>query len=142
MQLRTRNKQLPAIPIVSLIDIMVILLIFVVATTTFKKKKQVMNIALPETKHLASGEAPPKKTSSIAVTKDQQLFFDEKPVQPDQLANALRQWQQTYPGGLLELEADETAPLGLIVKIWDALREAGYNEKQVPARIKAKNNAQ
>jgi biopolymer transport protein ExbD len=35
----------------------------------------------------------------------------------------------------LELQADTTAALGVLVKVWDALREAGYSINDVPARI-------
>ena len=35
----------------------------------------------------------------------------------------------------LELEADTDAALGVLVKVWDALRAAGFSVNEVPARI-------
>ncbi|WP_395746529.1 hypothetical protein [Prosthecobacter sp.] len=45
---------------------------------------------------------------------------------------------RTKPGLKLELQADTTAALGNLMKVWDALREAGYNINDVPARIRRK----
>ena len=68
MNLRPRRRPVPAIPIVSLIDIMVILLIFFIATTTFKKQKMEVKISLPSSKALG-GAAPAAETrATITVT--------------------------------------------------------------------------
>ncbi|MBL9131896.1 MAG: biopolymer transporter ExbD [Verrucomicrobiaceae bacterium] len=135
MNLRPRRRPVPAIPIVSLIDIMVILLIFFIATTTFKKPKVEMKITLPSSKALGGAATTPEPRIAISVTQDQKLFLDGKPVELDKLAIALTSLKEAKPGAKLELEADTGANLGILVKIWDALREAGYSINDVPARI-------
>ena len=47
MSLRPRRRPVPTIPIVSLIDILVILLIFFIVTSTFKERRDILNISLP-----------------------------------------------------------------------------------------------
>ncbi|MCB1276960.1 biopolymer transporter ExbD [Prosthecobacter sp.] len=135
MNLRPRRRPVPMIPIVSLIDIMVILLIFFVATTTFKKEKTQVKITLPESKSLGGATQTPESRTAISITQDQKIFLDGKPVDLDKLAIAITSLKDSKPGMKLELQADTTAALGVLVKVWDALREAGYSINDVPARI-------
>ena len=135
MNLRPRRRPVPTIPIVSLIDIMVILLIFFVATTTFKKEKTQVKITLPESKSLGGATQAPESRVAISITKDQKIFLDGQPVDLDKLAIAITSLKNAKPGMKLELQADTTAALGVLVKVWDSLREAGYSINDVPARI-------
>ncbi|MDZ4404150.1 biopolymer transporter ExbD [Prosthecobacter sp.] len=135
MYLRPRRRPVPMIPIVSLIDIMVILLIFFIATTTFKKEKTQVKITLPESKSLGGATQAPESRIAISITKEQKIFLDGKPVGLDKLAIAITSLKDAKPGMKLELQADTTAALGVLVKVWDALREAGYSINDVPARI-------
>lgn len=135
MNLRPKRRPVPMIPIVSLIDIMVILLIFFVATTTFKKDKTQVKITLPESKSLGGSAQSPESRVAISINEEQKIFLDGKPVELDQLATAINVLKAANPGTKLELQADTTAALGILVKVWDALREAGYSINDVPARI-------
>ena len=135
MNLRPRRHSVPVIPIVSLIDIMVILLIFFVATTTFKKDKTHLKIALPQSKGMGGEAAAADTRTTISITKEQKLFLAGQPVELDALAAALIKLKQEQPGVKLELEADSDSALGVLVRVWDALREAGFSVNEVPARI-------
>lgn len=136
MSLRpVKRRPVPTIPIVSLIDIMVILLIFFVATTTFRKDKTHLKIALPESKTMGTTAAQPDVRTAITISKDQELFLDGKLVKVDELAAALKSLKDAKPDAKLELEADTATALGVLVKVWDALRAAGYSINEVPARI-------
>lgn len=139
MNLRPRRRPVPMIPIVSLIDIMVILLIFFVATTTFKKDKVQVKITLPESKSLGGTSEAPQARVPISITKEQKIFLDGEPVEIDKLAIAISSLKEAKPAMKLELEADTTAALGVLVKVWDALREAGFSINDVPARIQRAN---
>lgn len=123
------------IPIVSLIDIMVILLIFFIATTTFKKDKTQVKITLPESKSLGGAAQAAEARVSISIDEQQKIFLDGKPVELEQLAAAITALKATKPDLKLELQADTTAALGVLVKVWDSLREAGFSINDVPARI-------
>ena len=48
MKFYTRQRRMPQVIIVSLIDVFVILLIFTIVTTTFKQDQPAVTIALPE----------------------------------------------------------------------------------------------
>ena len=50
----------------------------------------------------------------------------------------MKQLKADKPSLALELKADEQAPLKNLVNVWDALTQAGYPVKEVPARILVK----
>ena len=88
------------------------------------------------TLHLtASGMAVLRARTPITLTKTQELFLDGNPVQIDKLAEALKKMKETQPGVKLELEADTDTALGVLMKVWDGLRSAGFSVNDVPARI-------
>ncbi len=135
LNLRPKRRPVPAIPIVSLIDIMLILLIFFVATTTFREKKIQMKINLPESKSMGAAESTPEVRKSITLTKTKEVFLDGSPIEIEKLAASLLKLKEASPGVKLELEADTDTALGSLMKIWDALRAAGFSINDVPARI-------
>jgi biopolymer transport protein ExbD len=135
LNLRPKRRPVPAIPIVSLIDIMVILLIFFIATTTFREQKVQVKINLPESKSMGATENTLDVRKAITLTKTQQLFLDGNPVEIDKLAEELKKMKASQPGVKLELEADTDTALGVLMKVWDGLRSAGFSINDVPARI-------
>lgn len=135
LNLRPRRRPVPAIPIVSLIDIMVILLIFFIATTTFRDKKVQLKINLPQSKAVGGVETAEAARKSITVTSQKDLFVDGNPVAVEKLAAELVRLKTANPAVKLELQADTETPLGLLVQIWDALRSSGFSINDVPARI-------
>ncbi len=138
MDLRRKKKPAPVIPIVPLVDILVVLLMFFIATTTFKSKADKANhlqISLPQSNALGAA-APQKETrKTLSITKDKKIFLDGTEVIESVLAVALKEMKTTLPDVKLELQADQDTPLGLLVKVWDALKAAGWSINDVPARI-------
>ncbi len=135
MDLRRPRRPVPTIPIVSLIDILVILLIFFIATTTFRRNKTHMRIALPESKEMGAASPSQDTRTAITITKDKDILLDGSLVAEEGLEQALKDLKAERPAARLELEADTDAALGVLVKVWDALRAAGYSINEVPARI-------
>ncbi len=129
----TRKRRSPVIIIVSLIDILAILLIFFIVTTTFKKNLPQLKIALPESKSAATSET--KEEPVILEVKDEQTMqLDGQPVTTDALAAELRRVNEANPGRGIALQADEGVPFRVIVKIIDALRDAGIRNLPAFAR--------
>ena len=135
LNLRRPRRPPPAIPIVSLIDIMIVLLIFVVATTTFKKNQTRMEIALPTSKSMGTTTSAPEERSTLGITKTNEIFLDGAPVKIENLAQALKTFRTAQPAAKLELEADGASALSTLVQVWDALKDAGIPVTEVPARI-------
>ncbi len=135
MNLRPRRRPVPAIPIVSLIDIMVILLIFFIATTSFNDAKKQVKVTLPTSESLGESVPQQEQRKALTITQAQEIFLDGTPVKVEDLGAALLKLKEQNPGVKLELQADTQTSLGLLLKVWDALRKGGHSVNDVPARI-------
>ena len=128
-----KRRQAPAVIIVSLIDILAILLIFFIVTTTFKKNLPQLKIALPESK-AATADEKKEEPFILEVQDETTMQLDGKPVTLDGLAVALRETNASAPERGIALQADEGVPFRVIVRIIDALREAGIRNLPAFAR--------
>ena len=136
MNLRSRKRPSPVIPIVALVDILVITLLFIVATTTFRKTKAQVQINLPQSSSGLGKNVPEKDArKTLAITKDKKVVLDGTEVTEETLMVALKELKLANPAAKLELEADTDTPLGMLMKVWDSLRGAGFPIEEVPARI-------
>jgi biopolymer transport protein ExbD len=119
--------------IVSLIDILAILLIFFIVTTTFKKNVPQLKISLPESKS-ASAAAPKEEPVMLEVKDEETLQLDGQPVTLEALAAELRRVNESQPERGIAMQADEGVPFRVIVRVIDALREAGIRNLPAFAR--------
>src|ERR1043166_173015 len=96
MKFYMRKRRMPAVIIVSLIDILAILLIFVIVTTTFRREQPEIVIKLPESS--TATDAPnPTAPALLSITADEKLSLDGKSVQLDGLKTALQQMLAATP---------------------------------------------
>lgn len=126
MRFYTAKRRPPVIQIVSLIDILAILLIFFIVTTTFKRDEPQLSIQLPESK---TAEQIPSQVEPIilAVTKEGRFSIGEDSFESiEGLVPALIAIKEAGNQDLLAMKADEGAPFGAIIKVIDAMQEAGY----------------
>ena len=130
MKFYTRKRRMPAVIIVSLIDILAILLIFVIVTTTFKRDQPAVVINLPDSK-TASAAPTEDDPAILSISPESKLFLDNKPVELSDLKQALLDMLAATPNRPLALNADTKAPFGTVVDVMDVLKEA--NVKNVPA---------
>lgn len=138
MKFYTRKRRAPIIIIVSLIDILAILLIFFIVTTTFKKNLPQLKIALPESRSAEAGDNK-EEPLLLEVESEEILRLGGQPVTLDGLAAALREAEQAHPGRGVALQADENVPYRAIVRLFDAIREAGI--RNLPAFTRPPENA-
>lgn len=134
MNIYRKRRTSPTVSIVSMIDILAILLIFFIVTTTFKKNESLIKVALPRSSELSPGTEQEVRVP-LALGKDGRVSLGSTVVPIESLATALRDFKSARPGEKLELKADEGAPLGLLVKVWDAATRAGLEIGDLPLRI-------
>ena len=123
-----RRRVSPVITIVSLVDILTMVLMFFVYTTTFKTATPQVQIQLPQA---VSGVQATSETKPavLAISKTGDVFLDDKPVNVDDLAAAVKQLRDQ--GRNVAMKADEEAPFGKIMRVLDALKSAGV--QNIPA---------
>jgi biopolymer transport protein ExbD len=131
MRFYTRKRRAPSIIIVSLIDILAILLIFFIVTTTFRKNLPQLQINLPESKSAELAPAEKNEPVVLSVKSADEISLDGKPVTLDLLAEALKTMRTQAPTRPIAMQADREAPFGVVVKVLDALKDAGI--KNIPA---------
>jgi biopolymer transport protein ExbD len=123
MQFARKRRRQPFINIISLIDILTVLLIFYIATTVFKRTEPKLNIVVPpSTTAKTTQDTIP---STIYVTSDSKVFFDDTPVDPETLGDLLTKKKAANPNFKLAMKCDQNAPFKIIVKIMDAANKAG-----------------
>ena len=122
MQFARKRRRQPFINIISLIDILTVLLIFYIATTVFKRTEPKLNIVVPpSTTAKSTQDVVP---STIYVTSGSKVFFDDTPVDPDQLGDLLKSKVAANPNFKVAMKCDQNAPFKIIVKIMDAANQA------------------
>lgn len=135
MHFHRQQRKRAEVPIVPMIDIMFILLVFFIVSTTFKKPRDILHIALPTVREIQADKVTDSR-SVIAVDAVGNVTLDALAVPEGLLESYLAAYQQQNPGRKLELEADKKLPLGHLLAIWESLIKAGFEIKDVPARIK------
>lgn len=134
MKFHLKKRRIPAVPIVTLIDILAILLIFFIVTTTFKTKESLVKVNLPSSSEMEAARDEESRVP-LALAEDGSISLGDRNVPLETLTAALEEFRQSRPNDRLELKADEGASLGLMVKVWDAANRAGLEIGDLPLRI-------
>ena len=130
MRFYTRKKRTPQLILVSLIDILAILLIFFIVTTTFRRDQSRLQINLPESKSaetVVAGQSPPLV---LRVKSAEEITLGSDSVSLESLTAALLTARNSSPDRQIAMQADREAPFGVVIKVLDALKQAGV--KNVP----------
>jgi biopolymer transport protein ExbD len=135
MQFTRKPRRAPILNIIPLIDVLVVLLIFYIATTVFKKTQHNISIVVPTSSHVTT--APEQAPSTIYVTKDEKVYLDDTEVEADKLGDLLKAKKAANPDFKVFLKSDQGATFGMMVKIFDAARDAGIDNLQTYASPEA-----
>ncbi|NVJ70333.1 MAG: biopolymer transporter ExbD, partial [Alphaproteobacteria bacterium] len=104
-----------------MLDIVFIMLIFFIVTAVFVKEAGIQ-VTKPE----AETAIFQKQVSIlIAVTPDDEIWINRESVELDALRVAVEKLHSENPKGTVAIQADEEAKAGLVMKVYDAVREAG-----------------
>jgi biopolymer transport protein ExbD len=122
-----KRKQAPAVIIVALIDILIVLLIFLMVTTTFKQQPA-LKLALPESSQAQKTGANETPPLVVSIDPKGNLRFgpDVRPVTIERLKEELLAAIARTPDLKLAISADKNAPIGQVIKIMDASKEAKF----------------
>lgn len=124
MKFYSKQRRTPQVIIVSLIDIFVILLIFVIVTTTFKKAQPQVTIKLPESKSAVSSEKAEEPTI-LSISAKEEIFLGQKKLELPELTASVAELINGKAKLSLAMSADEHVSYGFLIKVLDALKEAG-----------------
>ncbi len=128
------KKRTADIPLVPMLDILAILLIFFIVHTELKRPLNVLQLALPQTRHLEGEEGNPNALV-LEIGEDGSLALGGKKLTMAELTEALERTLRRTPQAAVQLSSDEGASTGRLVEVIDKLAEAGLKAEDIPIRI-------
>lgn len=120
-----KRRGTPTVIIVALIDILIVMLIFLMVTTTFKQQPA-LRLALPESSQARRSGASESVPLIVSIDAEGNLRLGPNalPLTADQLRAELTARAEKDPDLNLAINADKAAPIGQLVKVMDAVKEA------------------
>lgn len=109
------------INVTPLVDVVLVLLIIFLITAPVLYQSAI-KVHLPKAK---SGEQSEKGPLTFTLSKDGQLAWDKDPIGWDALSQKLKTLGAQLSQETAIIRADEATPHGTVIKLMDALREAG-----------------
>ena len=121
---RTQGPQpMSEINVTPLVDVMLVLVVILIITAPLLASA--IRLDLPNADGGQAGDAP--RFVTVALTRSGELFLNDKPMTPPQLAEALQQAAKANPDTEVQLRADEAVAYGRVVEVMGAAQKAGLN---------------
>ena len=121
---RTQGAQpMSDINMTPLVDVMLVLVVIFIVTAPLLASS--IKLDLPGTDAAKPNDAP--RFVGVAVDAKGQLFLNDKPVTPAELALKLAESGRQNPDTEVQLRADQSVPYGRIVEVMGAAQKAGLN---------------
>lgn len=114
MNLRGRNKVRAEFSMASMTDIVFLLLIFFMLTSTLVTSSA-LDIVLPKSK----AQSVKRQDVTVSIHADQTIKVNEKKVSESELERMLLRTVGAIPEAVIILNADESVPTGMTVKVMD-----------------------
>ncbi|MBX2813606.1 MAG: biopolymer transporter ExbD [Myxococcales bacterium] len=118
------------VDITPMIDVVFIMLIFFIVTASFIKESGV------EIKRPPAVTATPKVRASILVGIDEsgQVWVDKRPIDVRAVRSTIERLRAENPEGSIVVQADTNSKSEVLVKVMDAIKQAGVDECSISAR--------
>jgi len=121
---RTQGGQpMSEINVTPLVDVMLVLVVILIITAPLLASS--IRLDLPDTDAGQPSDAP--RFVTVAVERSGRVFFNDKLVEPAQLAERLAQAAAQSKDTEVQLRADQDVPYGRVVEIMGAAHKAGLN---------------
>lgn len=114
-------KKFDSINVVPFIDIMLVLLVIVLTTATFVAKG-IIPVDLPDSKSAQKQEN--KKTITITIKQNGDIFFDDKQVLLKDIDSNIAQYDIKTP---ININCDKEAKFDMFVALLDTLKQKNFN---------------
>ncbi len=111
------------INVTPLVDVLLVLVVILLVTAPLLASA--LRLDLPQAAGTRPADAP--RFLSVAVDAQGQLFVNDQPSSPAELAERLAQPAQANPDTELRLRADQAVPYGRVVEVVGAAQQAGLS---------------
>ena len=135
MPLKTSiSEELPSVNLTPMIDVVFLLIIFFMVGTKFTDPERQIGIKLPAVAPPGAMISPPLR-KQVSVTKDGNIFLDQRRLSPDQLTGELKAVRGEYPGIGVVVNGDREAIHGRVTEVLDAIARAGITDLSIGVGI-------
>ena len=114
-----------------MLDVVFIMLIFFIVTASFVKEAGI-EITRPPA---ATAERKERGNILVAITANDQIWIDRRPVEPRAIRPNLERMHAENPQGAVIIQADKDSKNGLLVRVMDAARLAGIKSVSIAAEV-------
>ncbi len=133
---RQVGTHLSEINVTPFIDVMLVLLVIFMVTAPMMQSGIGINLPQAET-----DTKPAEEGLTLTVTKDQYVHIGDSTININLLERRLTEYFANRPKKVLYLQADESLPYGVVVRIMDITKKAGVEILAIitePVDVKAK----
>lgn len=124
MRNHAQQEEETEINMTPMLDIVFIMLIFFIVTAVFVKEAGI-SVVKPE----AETAVVQKQVSIlIAVTPSDEIHINRNAVELDAVRTTVEKLHAENPKGSVAIQADEESKAGLVMKVYDAIRDAGVTK--------------
>ncbi len=119
---RRRSQEEDAkIDITPMLDVVFIMLIFFIVTATFIKESGA-KVIKPDAE---TSEKRPKATILLAIDENNKIWLDRKTIDPRAIKASINRLRAENPQGEVVVQADIESTAETVIKVVDALKDAG-----------------
>lgn len=136
MKFETTKKHISTSILISMTDVVFLLIIFLLISSSFITQSGIP-IKLPSSSNQAQQNP---KTISVTLTKDGQVFIDNRVTTWEQLGNTLLQLKTSDDLQVVYLRADEVTELKSVVRVMDIIKQSGYERIYIATQQSRQEN--
>ncbi|MDG1733101.1 MAG: biopolymer transporter ExbD [Thalassotalea sp.] len=124
-----REDEEAAIDMTPMLDIVFIMLIFFIVTTSFVKEAGI-DVQKPKA---ANASKKPSANIFIAIRENGEIWMDKRAVDVERVSANLEKLLAEQPTDIVIIQADKGAKHGVVVKVMDAIKDAGIDKISIAA---------
>ncbi|NMP17569.1 MULTISPECIES: biopolymer transporter ExbD [unclassified Thalassotalea] len=126
---RIREDDEAAVDMTPMLDIVFIMLIFFIVTTSFVKEAGI-DVQKPKA---ANASKKPSANIFIAVRENGEIWMDKRVVDVERVSANIEKLLAEQPTDIVIIQADKGAKHGVVVKVMDAIKDAGIDKISIAA---------
>lgn len=124
-----REDEEAVIDMTPMLDIVFIMLIFFIVTTSFVKEAGI-DVQKPKA---ANASKKPSANIFIAIRENGEIWMDKRAVDVERVSANLEKLLAEQPTDIVIIQADKGAKHGVVVKVMDAIKDAGIDKISIAA---------
>lgn len=128
MRFREKRITKSIINLTPMVDMLFLILLFFLVTSSFIEQPNI-KLELPSTRYAATSKIEER---TLTISQDGRLFYQNKPVERNDLVTVLKDAFSRQDDKTLVLRADKNVSYGVVVDVMDAAKGAGLRRIVAP----------